>query len=515
MSETGNVRPAKVYLVHAGPGDPKLITLRGIECLRRADAVLYDCPVHPGLLDHVRRGAEMICLGRRGGAVPAWSQEEIEERLVALAREGRTAVWLKHGDAAAFAPIADEAAALVRQGIPYEIVPGIAAALAAGGCAGIPLSQRGQASAVAFVIGQENSDQPDASLDFAALARFPGTLAFALEAATPEAWPAALIKAGKPADTPAAIVQHCSLPGQRTLRCRLDEVAARLAAEGDIRPPTVVIVGAVTASAATLAWFERRPLFGQRVVVTRPLEQSAALGDQLAELGAEVLLQPAIRISDPQDWRPVDDALNRLRSFAWLVFSSANGVRYLTERLLARGRDLRALAHARIAAIGSGTADALSHYHLRADLIPAEFRAEALADALAEQTRGCRVLLARASRGREVLAERLRAAGAEVEQVAVYQSTDVSSPDEVIARRLAAGEIHWVTVTSSAIARALATMFGADLRKARLASISPVTSNILRELGFAPAVEAREYTMSGMCQAILEACGLPATGRGI
>jgi uroporphyrinogen III methyltransferase / synthase len=513
MSETESPRPGTVYLVGAGPGDPKLITLRGVECLRRADAVLYDYLASPGLLDHVRPGAELIGLGHPGGG-RLWRPEDITARLVAWARAGKTVVRLKGGDPAVFARLAEEAETLTRAGIPYEIVPGITAALAAASYAGIPVTHRECASAVAFVTGHEDAERAESALDFVALARFPGTLVFYMGVTTAPAWTAALIQAGKPAGTPAAIVRHCSLPDQVTIRCRLDEVAARLAVAGNIRPPVIVIVGAVTALMDTPAWFERRPLFGRRIVVTRPLEQSAALAEQLAELGAEVLLQPAIRISSPRDWRPVDAALARLSSFAWLVFSSANGVRYLLERLLAHGRDLRALAGVRIAAIGPGTADVLSRYHLRADLVPDEFRAEALADALGEQACGRRYLLARASRGREVLAERLRAAGAEVEQVEVYQSTDVNAPDEAIASRLAAGEIHWVTVTSSAIARSLAAMFGTNLQQTQLASISPVTSSTLRELGFAPAVEAREYTMSGICQAILEACGRPAAGPG-
>jgi uroporphyrinogen III methyltransferase/synthase len=490
----------KVYLVGAGPGDPGLITLRGVECLRRADVVLYDYLVNPQMLRHARAGAELTCMGHHGHT-RIWSQDEINERLIELARQGKTAVRLKGGDPAVFARGAEEVESLVQHGIPFEIVPGITAALAAGSCAGIPITHREFASAVALVTGQENTDKPRSSLDYEALARFPGTLVFYMGVTTAEIWTSALLAAGKPPTTPAAIVRRCSLADQQTILCTLGEVADRLV--GKVRPPVIVIVGEVTTLAPTMNWFEKRPLFGVTVMAARPAEQAAALADQLSELGARVLLQPAIEISDPPDWSPVDGALARLDQFDWLVFSSANGVRYLLDRLLATGRDTRALSHVQLAAVGPGTADELAKYHLITDLQPEEFRAEALAAALSGGAAGKRFLLARASRGREVLADELRGAGGHVEQIVVYSSTDVTAPDEENSRLLAAGKVDWIAVTSSAIARSLAAMFGEDLRKSRLVSISPVTSTTLRELGFQPAAEATDYTMSGVIEAIL------------
>jgi uroporphyrinogen III methyltransferase / synthase len=247
-----------------------------------------------------------------------------------------------------------------------------------------------------------------------------------------------------------------------------------------------------------------RPLSGLRVMVTRPDDPHDPLADQLRQLGAEVLVQPAIQITPPADWRPLDLALARLDQFDWLVFSSANGVRYLLERLI-QTDDLGRLKKVKLAAIGSGTADELTRYGLHADLVPEQFRAEALAEALAREAAGRRFLLARASRGREVLAEQLTAAGAVVEQVVVYTSADVEQADPDVAALLSAGRIDWVTVSSSAIARSLVRLFGADLRRAKLASISPITSGTLRELGHEPAVEATEYTMPGLAAAIVEA----------
>jgi uroporphyrinogen III methyltransferase / synthase len=265
----------------------------------------------------------------------------------------------------------------------------------------------------------------------------------------------------------------------------------------------VVVVGEVARSTKRHDWFQQRPLFGKRIVVTRPAGQCDSLVRTLRELGAEVLRQPAIRIEPPEDWSAVDAELAHVARYDWLVFSSANGVRVFLDRLLATGRDMRALGKAEIAAIGPGTADELARYHLQADIIPDEFRAESLAEALKGDAAGAQFLLIRASRGREVLAEQLSAAGGIVSQVVAYRSTDVTEPDQHISELLSAGKIHWITVTSSAIARSLVNLFGEDLRKTRLASISPITTATLAELGFPPAAEAKEYTMQGVVQTIL------------
>ncbi|HEV3342008.1 MAG TPA: uroporphyrinogen-III synthase, partial [Pirellulales bacterium] len=423
------------------------------------------------------------------------------ERLVAEGLLGKTVVRLKGGDPAVFARAAEEVAALSAAGIEFEVIPGITAALAAASYAGVPLTHRDSASAVALITGHE-CDKRQSALDYAALAAFPGTLVFYMGVTSAEHWTASLVQAGKPAATPAVIIRRCSWPDQQTIRCTLGTVADEVAAQR-VRPPAMVVVGEAAGAEPTVSWFAKRPLFGTTVVVTRPTGQSEPLRSQLCELGAEVLLQPAIEIGPPTSWDAVDAALKRLDQFDWLVFSSANGVDHLLGRLLAAHGDLRKLAGIRLAAIGPGTAEQLAAYHLRADLVPLEYRAEALAEALATAAAGQQVLLARASRGREALAERLQAAGVRVEQVVVYQSRDVTEPDSAIAERLRNRQIDWVTVTSSAIARSLAALFGADLGCTKLASISPVTSAKLRELGFEPAAEASEYTMEGLVGAIL------------
>ncbi len=491
-----------MYFVGAGPGEPGLLTLRGAECLRLADVVLHDYLASPEVLTCARPEAELICLGRHGHG-RLMSQAEINEAMLRHAGSGRVVVRLKGGDPAIFGRLAEELAAVESAGVPYEIVPGITAAQAAASHAGIPLTQRDEASCLAFVTGHESSEK-ELAIDFAALAKFPGTLVFYMGVTTAQAWSRALIDHGKPPDTPVAVVRRCSLPDQQTILTTLGEVGERLQ-QVKLRPPAVIVVGDVARQRAADNWFTSRPLFGRTVLVTRPQHQSRELAGRLQSLGASVLCQPAIEIGEPADWSRVDAVIDRLEGFDWLVFSSSNGVHCFFRRLLECGHDLRRLGAARLAAIGPATVAALAEYHLRADVQPATYWAEALAEALASHARGKRLLLARASRGREVLAQMLTAAGATVEQAVVYESRDVAAPDAEVAEALAAGQIDWTTVTSSAIARSLVRLFGEGLRKTRLAAISPLTADVLRELGHPPAVVADSYTTDGVVAAILAA----------
>ena len=502
----------KVYLVGAGPGDPGLVTLRAVEILRRADVVLSDYLVNPAVLQHCRPDAMLVSLGKHGSGRVA-TQDEINERLLGMSQVFQTIVRLKSGDPMVFARAGEELDFLTRHGIEFEIVPGVTAAVAAASYAGIPLTHRDSASAVALVTGRESDREGEASregeapaepspLDYAALAAFPGTLAFYMGVTTAEHWSQALIAAGKPPATPVAVLRRVSFADQKRIDTTLGEVASVVQA-AKLRPPVVFLVGQVAAHGPAWSWFERRPLFGQKVLVTRSAHQAQELARPLAELGADVLLQPAIEICPPADWSPVDRALERLDRFDWLVFSSSNGVTHFLDRLPSVDRDVRALGKVKIAAIGPGTADELARYHLKADLVPDEFRAESLALALKGGAAGKRFLLVRASRGREVLADELTKAGGIVEQVVAYESVDAEQPAADIAQKLAAGQIDWTTVTSSAIARSLARLFGDALKRTKLVSISPITSATLRELGYEPAAEANEYTMAGVVEAIL------------
>jgi uroporphyrinogen III methyltransferase/synthase len=494
----------KVYLVGAGPGDPGLLTLRGAECLRAADVVLYDYLASPELVVGLGPDVELVCLGKHGSGRPL-SQTEINERMVRESRQGKAVVRLKGGDPSIFARLSEELSALVAAGVPYEIVPGITAAQAASSHAGIPLTNRDDASCVAFVTGREScGKEASGELDYAALARFPGTLVFYMGVTTAPEWSRALIAHGKPPQTPVAIVRRCSMPDQQTILTTLAEVGGHLG-HGGLRPPAIVIVGEGVVASQAGSWFTSQPLFGQTVLVTRPGQQIEPTASRLRQLGANVLYQPAIEIAEPRDWTPVDAAIGRLADFDVLVFSSSNGVHFFLGRLFALGLDLRALGGVRLAAIGPATFGALAEYHLKADVQPESYRAEALAAALAPRAAGTRFLLARASRGREILSEMLASAGAAVTQVVVYENSDVATPDGDVLAAMRDGRINWTTVTSSAIARSLVRMFGEDLRHTRLAAISPLTAEVLAELGHPASAVAEAYTGDGMIDALVAA----------
>ncbi len=494
----------KVYLIGAGPGDPGLLTLRGKDCLQQADIVLYDYLSGTRLLEWARPDAEMYCLGRHGQG-KLWSQEDINQRIVQEALAGRTVARLKGGDPNIFGRLGEEVDALIAAGITFEVVPGVTTPVAAGAYAGVTVTHRDLSSCVAFVTGQEKPGKESSALDWAALARFPGTLVVYMGVTTAHHWSSQLQQHGKSPDTPVLLVRRCSLPDQTILDCTLGEVSTVLA-PGKVRPPLVAIIGDVARRREAADWFTNRPLFGQTVLVTRPKQQANDMATRLRHLGAEVLLQPVISIAPPEDWSPVDQAIDRLSEFDWVVFSSRNGATALLDRMSIRDTDARAFGKAKIAAIGPATAEALASHALRADLHPNEYRAEALAQALASQAAAKRFLLIRASRGREVLAEQLSAAGGSVEQVVAYSSVDVHQPSDSIAEAMSSGKIDWTTATSSAIARSLVRLFGDQLRQTKLAAISPLTAGVLDELGYPAAAVADTYDGNGVIDAILNEC---------
>ena len=498
-------QPGKVYLVGAGPGDPGLLTLRGLECLRRADLVLYDGLVNPLLLEHTSATTERT---RRAGEPGrrVLDQDQINERLIAAAREGRTVVRLKGGDPFLFGRGAEEAAALAAAGIEFEVVPGITAATAVAAYAGIPLTHRRLASAVVFVTGHEGPEKETPAVDYEALAGFPGTLVFYMGLHRLAEIAEALVSAGRNPDEPAAVISRGTLPAQRTITARLAELPAAAAAAG-LEPPSLIVVGDCVTERDQVAWFERRPLLGRSVGITRPAGQADEVIARVIELGAEPGLMPTIAIQPPDDTEAVNDVLGRLGEYDWIVFTSANGVAGLLGRLWDRGGDVRQLAGCRLAAIGSATAEALERYHLRADLVPGEYRAEALAAAMAGEVDGARVLWARASRGRDVLPERLEAAGATLDQVVVYNNIDVESLSEDVLARIESGGLDWIGISSPSIARGLARLLSSEARRrigsdVRLASISPVTSQAARDEGLAVDVEAATFTWDGLLAAI-------------
>jgi uroporphyrinogen III methyltransferase/synthase len=503
-----------VSLVGAGPGHSGLLTLRAIECLQQADFVLYDRLVSPQSLEHAPPHAERVCVTELAPC-HADRNAPVHQLLIDAALAGKRVVRLKGGDPFLFGRGGEEAEALRAAGIGYEVVPGVTAALGAAAYAGIPLTHRACASAVAFVTGHENPAKGMPRLDWVALARFPGTLAIYMGLARLPTITRTLIDFGKPADTPAAVVHSATTGEQKTIIAPLGQIAAAVQAAG-LTAPAIILIGPVVAMREHLAWSEQRPLHGKRVLVTRPREQAGDPALRLEALGAIPLLMPVVAIGPPLDWGPVDAAIDQLGRYQWLVFTSVNGVTAFLQRLRVRGKDLRALGSIRLAAIGPSTAEALRSYHLEPDLVPAEYRSESLAAALKPQVAGLRILLARADRGRDVLRDELQRV-ARVDQVAVYSQVDLDG-DTATLELLRQGEIDFVLLSSSNIARALARLLDAPCRvqllegRTRVVSISPVTSAAIGELGWPVAAEARQYTMDGLLQALKE-LAVPSTSQ--
>lgn len=493
-----------VTLVGAGPGDPGLLTLHALDSLRRADVVLYDALVHPRILDYAPPGAQRISVGKRAGHA-VMSQREIHEQLVRYARLGLRVVRLKGGDPYVFGRGAEEVEALRACGIEARVVPGVTAGLGATCYAGIPLTHRDISSAVAFVTGHDDPTSADCRIDWPRLAVFPGTLVVYMGVSRLAAIRDVLVASGKSAETPAAFLENGTLPNQRVVASTLQELPEAVTREG-LHAPALIVIGEVVSRRPSLDWFERLPLFGRRILVTRPRAEGVQVAAGLEEMGAEAILAPMIEIRPLTDTTPIDRAIGRLSSYDWVVFTSPNGVRGFFDRVESGGRDARVFGQSKIAAIGPKTAETLAGYRLFADLIAETFRSESLAADLAGHVLGKRILLIQADRGRPLLRESLEAI-AHVDRLPTYENQDVPSLDPPTARRLLDGSLDWITVTSSAIAARLHALAPPSLhdrigRTIRLASISPLTTATLAQLGWRVEVEAPEATWDSLVEAI-------------
>ena len=497
-----------VSLIGAGPGDPGLLTLHGMEALTAADVVVYDYLANPVLLAHARPEAERLYVGKKAGN-HTLSQDEINALLVERGLAGQRVVRLKGGDPFVFGRGGEEALALAKAGVLFEVVPGVTSAVAAPAYAGIPVTHRGLASSFAVITGHEDPTKEETALDWSRLATGVDTLVFLMGVGNLPQIVEQLIAHGRPPDTPAVLVRWGTLPGQQTVSGTLANIAERVRVAG-LRPPAVTIVGPVAGLRDHLHWFEDRPLFGQRVLVTRTRQQASALSTRLRSLGAEAIELPTIRVAPPDDWAPLDSAITGLSNYDWIVFTSVNGVDHFWARLSAAGLDARALHGLRLAAIGPATAAELQAYGLRADYVPGEYVAEAVASGLGE-VRGLRVLLPRADIARPALADLLREGGAKVVEVDAYRTLQPETdPDEL--RDLLA-RVTVATFTSSSTVRNLAAMAasaGLDLlqalQHATVACIGPITAETARELGLVVNVVAEEYTIQGLVAALSSYC---------
>ena len=491
-----------VYLVGAGPGDPGLLTSRALELIAAADVIVYDRLIPSDALALARPEAELIYVGKEGGG-PSVAQAEIEPLLVKHGLEGREVVRLKGGDPFVFGRGGEEAEALVSAGVEFEVVPGVTAGVAAPAYAGIPVTHRGLASAVAFLTGHEDPDKPESALDWEALAAFPGTLVVYMGVRQLEAIATRLQAAGRDGRQPAAVIERGTFADQRVVSATLATLAAEAAAAG-IRAPAVAVLGPVAVLRERLRWSELRPLAGITVAVTRARAQASSLATRLQALGSAVVQAPAIRIV------PRDGPAPDIGSYDLVCLTSPNGVRLLFERLAEAGLDARSLAGSRVAAIGPGTAAALRQRGVIADVVPKRFVAEGLIEALADVPIE-RALIARAAEAREVLPEALRARGAEVDVVVLYETVpEPLSPDQLAAVRGA----DYITFTSSSTVAFFHQAAGDQgLDGPRLASIGPVTSAALREYGREPDVEASRHDIDGLIAALVEDAQRRRQGR--
>jgi uroporphyrinogen III methyltransferase/synthase len=500
-----------VYLVGAGPGHPGLITARGLECLAAADVVLYDHIVHPRILRYARPDAEKIDVGI--AAPQPTDQEAICYLLAEKAREGKVVARLKWGDPFIFDYGGTEALFLHEQGVPFEVVPGIPAGIGAATYAGVPLTYPGGGDTLTFVRGHEDQGKTRAAIDWASLARLDGTIVCYTG---PEQLPQmlqALMSHGRSQDDSAALIYDGTLTTQKTTIGTLADLA-QAAKESEDRRPAILVVGRVAALREHLRWFDARPLFGKRVLVTRPREQAVEMVRLLEAHGAEAIEAPMIRIAPPDDYGPLDAACAAIHHYDWIVFASANAVDVFIKRLLATPRDLRALHGVNLCAVGPATAERLRELGLKVDLVPAEYRAEALVEALAgsRDVTGLRVLLPRADIGREVVADELRRRGADVTEVIAYRTVIVDperegEPD--IYRMLLDRRIDVVTFTSASAVRNLVRVLGAEpaadlLQSAVVASIGPVTAEAAAQYNIRSTVVPAEYTVPALVDAIVE-----------
>jgi uroporphyrinogen III methyltransferase/synthase len=509
-----------VYLIGAGPGDPGLITVRGMQCLAAADVVLYDHLVHQRLLRHARPDAEKIDVGV--AAPQPLEQEAICYLLSEKAREGKVVARLKWGDPFVFDRGGSEALFLHERGVRFEVVPGIPHGIGAASYAGVPLTYPGGGDTLTFVRGHEDEGKTQTSIDWGSLARLDGTIVCY---AGPEQLPQMLrelVTHGRPDDS-AALIYDGTLATQETTHGTLDEIAQKVK-ESDDRRPAILVVGRVAALREHLRWFDARPLFGKRILVTRPREQAAEFADLLEGLGAQAIEAPMIRILPPDDYGPLDEACRSIGRFDWIVFTSGNAVDAFMARLLAAARDLRALGGVKLCAVGPATTERLAKHGLRVDLVPQEYRAETLAQALAESgtVRGLKIFVPRADIGREVVAEELRKHGAEVTEAVAYRTVVAEAEREGepdIYRMLLERRIDVVTFTSASAVKSFVKVLGPEpaadlLRTTIVASIGPVTAEAAAQYNIRTTIMPAQYTIPALVDAIVEYFGRSGESEG-
>lgn len=507
MKKTG-----KVYLVGAGPGDPGLITVRGMELLKKAEVVIYDYLANPKLLGHAPEDAEFIYVGKKGGAKHSHTQDEINALLVKKVAEGKLVVRLKGGDPFIFGRGGEELEVMYNQGLAFEVVPGVTSATAAATYAGIPITHRSYTSTVAFLTGHEDPTKPESGVDWKKLATGAGTLVVYMGIKNLPIIVDKMLAFGRAPDTPVAVVRWASTPQQQSVVGTLENIAQAVK-DAAITAPALIVIGEVVSLRDKLDWYEKRPLFHKRILVTRTRRQASALVAALEEQGANCLECSTIRIEPLENYDEIDNELDRLSEYHWVLFTSVNGVKYFFKRLYAKGMDSRDLKGPALACVGKATADYLSQYGICADLIPEDFIAEGLAKSLLDQgVEGRNILIPRARKGREYLPETLRGAGAQVVVVPVYENIPEDAEGAIVREELAKGTIDMLTFTSSSTVTNFIALLGIEnkeelqqfLAGVKIAVIGPITAKTAANSGLNVDVQAEEYTIPKLVDAIID-----------
>lgn len=497
-----------VYLVGAGPGDPLLITLRGVECLRRADVVVYDYLANEQFLSHAPDRAEYIYAGKIGGRHNQ-NQDEINQLLVKKGGEGKIVVRLKGGDPFVFGRGGEECEALREAGIPFEVVPGVTAAVGAAAYSGIPLTHRDFTASVAFVTGHEGKDKVESSIDWERISLGGGTVVFYMGVTTLRHNMERMIEHGRAPDTPVALVRWATTPRQQVLTGTVADIADRVEVAG-FKPPAVTIVGEVVTLRNKLGWFDSRPLCGRKIIVTRAAEQAGEFSAMLAVRGATVLECPTIRLVEPESWQLLDLAIRELAGYDWLILTSGNAVRFFFQRMATLGMDARALAGCKVCAVGPKTAEAFAAFGIRPDLVPGDYKAEGVVDEFSRlDLHGKRILFPRADKAREIIPHELKRMGANVDSPVAYRNIfpERLPPEALFA--LEKRSLDCITFTSSSTVQNLAAMLGEDLlidllKGVTVASIGPITSKSCRELGLKVDVEPATHTLEALASVLEE-----------
>lgn len=497
----------KVYLVGAGPGDPGLLTIRGLECIRKADVLVYDRLVHPSILQHAPCDAELIYVGK-ASSNHAMKQEDINRLLVEKALQDKAVVRLKGGDPFIFGRGGEEAEVLAAEGIEFEIIPGITSAVAVPAYAGIPVTHRGLCSTLGIITGHEDPGKTTSSIKWEKISTGIDTLVFLMGVENLPNIVANLVANGRDPSTPIALVRWGTRAEQETLTGTLADIVDKVKSAA-FKSPAVTVVGEVVNLREKLRWFDKRPLSGMKVLVTRSREQASALSEALRDYGAEPIEFPVIKIAPLDDYTELDSALDRVESYDWILFTSANGVSSTLDRLRQMGRDVRWLKGPKIGAIGPKTAEALEAIGVRVDFVPSEFVAEAFVREFPESPAGKRILVPRAKEAREVLPEKLAEQGAQVDIVAAYQTCIEDLDTHHIKDLLQQGEIDVITFTSSSTVRNFVELIG-DIgqteghSRTKIACIGPITAQTASEHGMTPDIVAKEYTVEALAAAIAE-----------